>query len=783
MNRALLLAAPLPIALLFGGCDRFASGLDSAQLPSASSPARALPPFYFELPEGKSSVSATPELRLTVLAHPGPNARVLSAVSALVADVKLRRPPGCDTVPIDIAPRFEATSTSLEYTPPGVAVTPRAPLTAGWYELSTGAGFAKKVTTGFFPKPRGDGSFALRFHVGPRLRLTMLEFCPRHDFVSDRVELTFSEPAKLAPDVSLADAVRIADASGNFLHCTEVVTATNGISVVKGAAMHSWALDCGALPARASVFIGGIVGSSNMPLAPAFGASSDKVFDVATMPFADACRYWRPGPALDVRAEPSCLWPPNHQFVPFELGTSLKATLADSCASAARFRIVGITSSEASDALGDGTTSPDILSGGERFCLRAERSGKGMERTYDVTVEAQLATDEITQASVSVRVPHDQQGHNCPAIAPGGFVSEEDSRCSSPAQPSGAGGGFAGAGSRRLGCSSIGGHGLLLVSVLVILRRRRLAGCHRASGARVFAVLLSAACGKNPYRADAGSCEGGCSPAPQRYVGAWFEPKDLTSARRGDAGIDLVLLADKFQIGKLGAIDRAATDGMTLKRLSDCSSMGFETELWVAPDLDTEAPGGETVGSRLRVRPTQILDAGWYELHTGSVAHLLFTPGSMPVEPDGTYRTRIGIGQDLLLRTVEFCFAHDQVPDRVDLSFSEPAKLAPGLLVGDAIRATAIDGGVLPCKEVVLGTNGQSLQKGAAGQTWNLDCGRLPEGLTLLFQGVVSTTGQPLRTPDGGSFEHSYPSLKSLPAADGCFVGVTDVESIIGRCP
>ena len=104
---------------------------------------------------------------------------------------------------------------------------------------------------------------------------------------------------------------------------------------------------------------------------------------------------------------PESLWPPNHAMVPVTVSVSV----ADVCDATASCHILSVTSNEAIDGEGDGSTSPDWnITGPLTLDLRAERAGKGSGRTYTVTIECTDASGNSATRSVPVNVAHDQGG-------------------------------------------------------------------------------------------------------------------------------------------------------------------------------------------------------------------------------------------------------------------------------------------------------------------------------------------------------------------------------------
>jgi hypothetical protein len=113
------------------------------------------------------------------------------------------------------------------------------------------------------------------------------------------------------------------------------------------------------------------------------------VLNVNAPPVCDAAR---PSPAL--------LWPPNHKLVPVQiLGVTYPRNAQ------VTITIVGVTQDEPVDGLGDGDTSPDSVIRVGTILLRAERSGLGNGRNYDVLFNAQDAQGGSCSGSVRVVVP------------------------------------------------------------------------------------------------------------------------------------------------------------------------------------------------------------------------------------------------------------------------------------------------------------------------------------------------------------------------------------------
>lgn len=110
-------------------------------------------------------------------------------------------------------------------------------------------------------------------------------------------------------------------------------------------------------------------------------------------------------PEVRVSVGPSVLWPPNHKY--HQVKVTLVAT--DKVDPNLVVKLVSVTSNEPDEGLGDGDTSHDILILDDfTIKLRAERSGLGEGRTYTITYEVRDASGNVTTATATVFVPHDQ---------------------------------------------------------------------------------------------------------------------------------------------------------------------------------------------------------------------------------------------------------------------------------------------------------------------------------------------------------------------------------------
>jgi probable HAF family extracellular repeat protein len=103
-----------------------------------------------------------------------------------------------------------------------------------------------------------------------------------------------------------------------------------------------------------------------------------------------------------VTADPASLWPANLQMV----AVTIAVSVTDTVDPAPRCRVVEVTSSETVDA------AAIQITGDLTLTLRAERSGTGTGRRYQVAVSCSDASGNSAGGTVDVHVPHDRAGGN-----------------------------------------------------------------------------------------------------------------------------------------------------------------------------------------------------------------------------------------------------------------------------------------------------------------------------------------------------------------------------------
>jgi hypothetical protein len=105
------------------------------------------------------------------------------------------------------------------------------------------------------------------------------------------------------------------------------------------------------------------------------------------------------------------LWPPNHKMADI----TIVANASDNSGAPVTL-VASVSSNEPEDGLGDGDMSPDWTepvidqaNGIITLQLRAERSGSGNGRVYTIAITATDPSNNSSQASVQIIVPHDKR--------------------------------------------------------------------------------------------------------------------------------------------------------------------------------------------------------------------------------------------------------------------------------------------------------------------------------------------------------------------------------------
>lgn len=136
------------------------------------------------------------------------------------------------------------------------------------------------------------------------------------------------------------------------------------------------------------------------------------------------------GPQLNATVSPGCLWPRNHKFALFTLGSEIVANASDICDPTPKVRIVGVVSNQPPLGGGSGNTTPDDKFGSGAVCVRAESDGTlQTDREYTVTLAATDGSGNQTTRQVVITVPHDQEGGSRCNDTAKAYVDDNDPRC------------------------------------------------------------------------------------------------------------------------------------------------------------------------------------------------------------------------------------------------------------------------------------------------------------------------------------------------------------------
>jgi len=119
------------------------------------------------------------------------------------------------------------------------------------------------------------------------------------------------------------------------------------------------------------------------------------------------------GQTITINQSPDCsnaipssdsIWPPNHKFVNITI-----SGVTDPDGDTVTITVDAIEQDEPVNGKGDGNTSPDGIIDGDGGQVRAERSGNGDGRIYEILFNADDGNGGTCNGSVTVGVPHDKK--------------------------------------------------------------------------------------------------------------------------------------------------------------------------------------------------------------------------------------------------------------------------------------------------------------------------------------------------------------------------------------
>jgi hypothetical protein len=152
-----------------------------------------------------------------------------------------------------------------------------------------------------------------------------------------------------------------------------------------------------AVDAAGQAYVTGSTQSTNFPTANPVQATNGGGFDA----FVAKISALKPPVCSAAYANPAALWSPNHQFVPIAV-----KGVTDPDGNAVTITITGVTQDEPVNGKGDGNTSPDAVIQNGAASVRAERSGTGNGRVYQISFTADDGKGSPCTGTVKVSVPH-----------------------------------------------------------------------------------------------------------------------------------------------------------------------------------------------------------------------------------------------------------------------------------------------------------------------------------------------------------------------------------------
>jgi hypothetical protein len=143
------------------------------------------------------------------------------------------------------------------------------------------------------------------------------------------------------------------------------------------------------------------------PNAPNFTTKTICAQVLSFSPFIIASTFDSTPPTIaNVSADPSAIWPPDHNMVEVTINydASDDFTSPDAIVSS-----LEVSSNEPVNTTGDGNTEPDIeIIDAHHVRLRAERSGTGNGRVYTITITCKDSAQNVSKTTTVVVVPKSQ---------------------------------------------------------------------------------------------------------------------------------------------------------------------------------------------------------------------------------------------------------------------------------------------------------------------------------------------------------------------------------------
>jgi hypothetical protein len=108
------------------------------------------------------------------------------------------------------------------------------------------------------------------------------------------------------------------------------------------------------------------------------------------------------------KASPNVIWPPRHTLVPISI-----TGISDPDGDPVTTTVTAVSQDEPVNAAGDGSTTPDAQIDSGAVSVRAERSGTGNGRVYQLAIRAEDARGGVCTTTLQLCVPRAGPQHGC----------------------------------------------------------------------------------------------------------------------------------------------------------------------------------------------------------------------------------------------------------------------------------------------------------------------------------------------------------------------------------
>ena len=158
-----------------------------------------------------------------------------------------------------------------------------------------------------------------------------------------------------------------------------------------------------AVDGAGQAYVMGTTQSTDFPTATPLQATNAGANDAFVTKISDSPTNQLPVCSA-AQTNPAALWSPNHQFVPIVV-----MGVTDPEDDSVTITVTGVTQDEPVTSTGSGNTAPDAVIQAGAASVRAERSGNGNGRVYQISFTADDGNGGSCTGAVTVGVPHSQK--------------------------------------------------------------------------------------------------------------------------------------------------------------------------------------------------------------------------------------------------------------------------------------------------------------------------------------------------------------------------------------